>query len=47
MQGNIEATGVDAVANQLFNNGITPIDIIEASVQQDVFGGLQRAASTS
>lgn len=41
VQGNIEATGVDAVANQLFNNGITPIDIIPASVQQDVFGGLR------
>ena len=41
VQGNIEATGVDAVANQLFNNGITPIDIVPATVQQDVLGGLR------
>ncbi len=40
-EGRIEGTSVDAVANQLFNNGITPIDIVAADVAQDVFGGLK------
>src|SRR4030067_1172512 len=35
------ARGVDAVADQLFNNGIAPIDIVPATVQQDVLGGLR------
>lgn len=41
VNGQIEAMSVDAVANQLFNNGITPLDIIPANVSQDVFGGLR------
>jgi len=41
VNGQIEAAGVDAVATQLFNNGITPIDILPASVQHDVFSGLR------
>lgn len=41
VKGSIEAASVDAVASQLFNNGITPIDILEASVQKDVLGGLR------
>ena len=40
-EGRIEGTSVDAVANQLFNNGITPIDIVAADVAQDVLGGLK------
>ena len=40
-EGRIEGTSVDAVANQLFNNGITPIDIVAADGTQDVFGGLK------
>ncbi len=40
-EGRIEGTSVDAVASQLFNNGITPIDIIAAGATQDVFGGLK------
>jgi MSHA biogenesis protein MshG len=41
VKGSIEAASVDAVASQLFNNGITPIDIVESSVPQDVLGGLR------
>jgi MSHA biogenesis protein MshG len=41
VKGNIEAASLDAVATQLFNNGVTPIDIVPASVQQDVLGGLR------
>ena len=40
-EGRIEGTSVDAVANQLFNNGITPIDIVAADAAQDVLGGLK------
>lgn len=32
---------MDAVANQMFNNGITPIDITPADARHDVFGSLQ------
>jgi MSHA biogenesis protein MshG len=41
VKGDIDATNIDAVATQLFNNGVTPIDIVPASVHQDVFAGLQ------
>lgn len=41
VQGSIDAATMDAVASQLFNNGTTPIDIVEMSVGQDVFGGLK------
>jgi MSHA biogenesis protein MshG len=41
VKGSIDAASTDAVANQLFNNGTTPIDIFEVSVGQDVFGGLK------
>ncbi len=40
-EGRIEGTSVDVVANQLFNNGITPIDIVAADATQDVLGGLK------
>jgi len=39
--GRIEGGSVDTVANQLFNNGITPIDILPAGASQDVFQGLR------
>ena len=38
--GRMEGASVDAVATQLFNNGITPIDINIADVRRDVFGAL-------
>lgn len=41
VEGQVEGASVDAVANQLFNNGITPIDIIEADAASDVLGGLR------
>ena len=41
VDGRIEGTSVDAVADQLFNSGVTPIDIAEASPVSDVFGGLK------
>ena len=41
VDGRLEGVSVDAVANQLFNNGVTPIDIVEASPANDVFGGLK------
>jgi MSHA biogenesis protein MshG len=37
----MDGTSIDAVATQLFNNGITPIDIHAADVRRDVFGALQ------
>ncbi len=39
MSGRIEAASADAVANQLFNNGITPIDIMPADSAAEIFGG--------
>ena len=42
VSGHIEATTPDAVAHQLFNTGIIPIDIIEAKAGQDVLGVLRR-----
>jgi MSHA biogenesis protein MshG len=41
VNGRIEGASVDAVASQLFNNGITPIDILPADVSQDVLGALR------
>jgi len=40
VNGRIEGASVDAVATQLFNNGITPIDINLADVRRDVLGSL-------
>lgn len=42
IEGNIEAATIDTVANQLMNSGITPIDIQQAVVKQDVFADLKR-----
>ncbi len=44
VNGKIEAATADAVAGQLFNNGITPIDIRPAAAAQDVFSGLKSLA---
>ncbi|MHB8347680.1 MAG: type II secretion system F family protein [Acidiferrobacterales bacterium] len=41
VNGRIEAATAEAVANQLFNNGITPIDIRPAAAASDVFGDLK------
>ncbi|MDE2088868.1 MAG: type II secretion system F family protein [Gammaproteobacteria bacterium] len=45
IEGYIEATTPDAVANQLFNSGITPIDILEARPRADVLEFLRRRLS--
>lgn len=46
VQGRLEATSADAVANQLLNSGVTPIDIVEAQPRKDVLFELrQRLAS--
>lgn len=42
IEGNIEAPSVDAVATQLFNSGITPIDINETIETKDPLEGLKR-----
>ena len=41
VNGRMDGASIDAVATQLFNNGITPIDINAADVRRDVFGALQ------
>ncbi len=41
VKGNIEAVSPEAVATQLFNSGITPIDIILARAGQDILGALR------
>jgi len=41
VSGQLESANADAVATQLFNNGITPIDILPASVRRDVFSSLR------
>lgn len=42
IEGNIEAPSADAVATQLFNSGITPIDINEAIIKADPFAALKK-----
>ncbi len=41
VSGHIEAATADAVAHQLFNTGVIPIDIIETKPGQDVLGALR------
>ena len=41
VNGHIEAATAEAVASQLFNNGITPIDIQPSAAVRDVFGDLK------
>lgn len=45
VNGRLEATTPDAVASQLFNRGITPIDITVAHIGNDVFAGLRERMS--
>lgn len=40
VSGHIEAVSADAVASQLFNTGIIPIDIDAVTASRDVFGAL-------
>ncbi len=42
IEGNIEAPSADAVATQLFNSGITPIDINETVANKDPLEDLKR-----
>ena len=42
VEGNIEAPTADAVATQLFNSGITPIDINETVIKADPLEGLKK-----
>jgi MSHA biogenesis protein MshG len=41
VNGQIEAASTDAVATQLINSGVTPIDILPAGARGDVFSGLR------
>jgi MSHA biogenesis protein MshG len=41
VRGRLEAVSLEAVASQLFNSGVTPIDILPDDVTQDVFSGLR------
>ncbi len=41
VSGQLDAASIDAVASQLFNNGITPIDIVPGGAQTDVLRGLR------
>lgn len=44
VSGHLDAVSTDAVATQLFNRGITPVDIGLARVSDDVFAGLRKRA---
>ena len=41
VNGRMDGASIDAVATQLFNNGITPIDINAADVRRDVLGAMR------
>lgn len=41
VSGRIEAASTDAVADQLFNSGVIPIDILPTDISRDVVGGLR------
>lgn len=41
VSGRLEAASADAVAAQLLNTGVTPVDIEQASARADVFAGLR------
>jgi len=45
LKGSIDGASADAVASQLFNSGITPIDIVEARPETDVLVLLMRHLS--
>lgn len=44
--GSIEAPTADAVATQLFNTGVTPVDIVETTPSTDVVGALRLKFAT-
>ncbi|MHB8535235.1 MAG: type II secretion system F family protein [Sulfuricaulis sp.] len=41
VRGHLDAASPDAVATQLLNNGVIPIDIVIAQARADIFGALQ------
>lgn len=41
VNGRLEASSQDAVATQLFNTGVIPVDIFEANASKDVVGALK------
>jgi len=41
VHGRIEGASADAIADQLFNSGVTPIDIAPADITRDVLAGLK------
>lgn len=43
VNGKVDADSADAVANQLFNTGVTPIEIEPAPEQSDILGQIARA----
>lgn len=45
--GRIEGASADAIADQLFNSGVTPIDISPADITRDVMAGLKALGSRS
>ena len=42
VSGNLEAASQDAVANQLMNSGVTPIEISETRIEADIFADLRK-----
>lgn len=46
VEGVLEGSSADAIATQLMNSGITPIDIAENSARSDVWAGLNRQLAT-
>lgn len=42
VSGNLEAASQDAVANQLMNSGVTPIEISETRVEADIIADLRK-----
>lgn len=47
VKGEIEATSADAVATQLLNSGITPIEIVEAKQSSELFSNLKIQLNSS
>jgi MSHA biogenesis protein MshG len=45
--GRLEGSSADAVADQLFNSGVTPIDISPADITRDVVAGLKALGAVS
>ncbi len=47
VKGEIEAPSADAVASQLLNSGITPLEIVEAKPKRDILGELRAKLGSS